>query len=654
MRLIAGCLAVFSVATALAAPPVPLATFVRVAEFESAKISPGGEYLAVTMPIEGHTTLGIIDLRTRKVTGHLRWDEDQVYDYWWTGPDRVVASIAIQMGPLDQPRLTGELYGMNADGSKRRYIFGARGAMGTTFARSEPVAEWAWASVVDPLPHEPNFALIAIDSFYAGLERPVVERINVYNGNRTKVAVVPGAYPIDVATDRVGNVRFAYGSERGGRKHLYVKDAGPVGWTEVTVPGAGVLDAVELHEMTADGDTVYLTTSSGVRSCLRTYRISAATFSELRCSERGLPGYPMLSSDGTTLIGLIHDAGLPEAEYLENSHPDVKLRKGLEKGFPGQRVVVTSRTLDGRKLVVLTHSGRNPGDYYIVDRDTKKAEYLFSRRSWIDPAAMSEVSAISYRTRDGATVHGFLTAAEGLKTRGAPLVVMPHGGPHGIRDWWQWDEWPQALASRGYAVLQPNFRGSGGYGNEHERAGHRKWGTLMQDDLTDAVRWAIAAGVADPKRVCIMGASYGGYAALMSSVREPDLYRCAIGFAGVYELTSQTDDLAYSYLGRSYMQRVFGDDALMIEQSPLTYVESLKVPVLIAHGTADSVVPFIQAKKLRSAMERHNKKFEWLEYKDEEHGFHVEKNHEDFLKRSIEFLDKHIGPQSQAANAPGR
>jgi dipeptidyl aminopeptidase/acylaminoacyl peptidase len=312
---------------------------------------------------------------------------------------------------------------------------------------------------------------------------------------------------------------------------------------------------------------------------------------------------------------------------------------------------VTSRTLDGRKIVVLVDSDRNPGDFYLIDRESRKAEYLLSRRSWIDPAAMAPVEAITYRTRDGATIHAYLTAAAGASASKAPLVVVPHGGPHGPRDFWAWDPWAQALASRGYAVLQPNFRGSGGYGYAHQSAGYRKWGTLMQDDLTDAVKWAVGQGIADPARVCIMGGSYGGYAALMSPTREPDLYRCAIGFAGVYDLISQSEDsdIPDSLMGRNYLEEVLGDAATMREQSPVTHIEKLRVPVLIAHGTADKRVPFSQAKVLRKALKKHDKAFEWAEYEDEEHGFWIEKNHEDFLTRALTFLDRHIGAAAPAA-----
>lgn len=660
MRILFGAFAAL-LAGGAAAAPVPLKDFARHDEFRAAEISPNGEYLAVTMLVEGRGALGIIDLATHKVTGQLRFQEgSEVAFFDWVTPTRVVVSVARSYGPLDQPRLTGELYGINADGSGRTYLFGYRGADQTSGAATTSVrAEYASAYLFNPLVDDPLAALVRVYRWRnggdaRGYRDPSIERIDVFTGKREHIAALPGYEPAQAVAGRSGVLRFAVTTDDSQEPRLYARNENaPGGWKEVRQPHAPP-EEVDLHLATADGSAVFLTSDEGGgRECLREYRVDSGALTERKCREAGAVGAPVFSFDTNALIGLRHEDGKPELEWVDAKHPDALLLRSLVKAFGGQRVRVTSRTVDGQKLLVSVDSDRNPGDFYLVDRKTLKATYLLSRRAWIDPKTQSPVEAITYKTRDGATIHGFLTARDGLATRKGPLVLMPHGGPHGPRDYWVWDNWAQALASRGYSVLQVNYRGSGGYGYAHQAAGYRKWSTLMQDDLTDAVRWAIGQGIADEKRVCIMGASYGGYAALMSPLREPDLYRCAIAFAGVYDVVAQsaTSDISESRFGRMYLQEVLGDDEQQRQHSPVTYLEELKAPVLIAHGTDDKRVPFSQAKILRKAMEKLGKPYEWAEYDGERHGFYKEANHEDFLKRSIEFLDKHIGPDAPAKTA---
>lgn len=656
MRILKGALAVLWAGSAVAAP-VPLKDFARHDEFQAAEISPNGDYLAATMLVEGQGVLGIIDLKSRKVSGQLRFQKgSEVASFDWVSPTRVMVSVARSSGPLDQPALTGELYGINADGSGRTYLFGYRGADHTGSRMQGVKAEYASAFLFNPLIDDPLGALVRVYRWRNGDARgyrdPSIERIDVNTGKRQRVAALPGYEPAQAVATRSGALRFAVTTDDNADPRLYARDeTAPGGWKEVRQPGAAPQE-VDLH--LATGNAVFLTSDEGGgRECLREYRVDTGTLNERICRESGAVGIPVFSFDRSTLIGVQHENGKPELEMLDTRHPDGLLLRSLVKSFGGQRVRVTSRTLDGQKLLVSVDSDRNPGEFYLVERNPLKATYILSRRAWIDPKTQAPVEAITYKTRDGATIHGFLTARDGLATRKGPLVIMPHGGPHGPRDYWAWDNWAQALASRGYPVLQVNYRGSGGYGFAHQAAGYRKWSTLMQDDLTDAVRWAIAQGIADEKRVCIMGASYGGYAALMSPVREPDLYRCAIGFAGVYDVVAQseTSDISESRFGRMYLREVLGDDEQQRLHSSVTYLDKLKIPVLIAHGTEDKRVPFSQAKILRKAMEKLGKPYEWAEYDGEGHGFYKEENHEDFLKRSIEFLDKHIGQAAAARTA---
>lgn len=232
------------------------------------------------------------------------------------------------------------------------------------------------------------------------------------------------------------------------------------------------------------------------------------------------------------------------------------------------------------------------------------------------------------------------------------MVVLPHGGPHGIRDWWEFDPEVQLLANRGYTVLQVNFRGSGGYGTDFERAGYGEWGAKMQDDLTDATRWAIEQKIAPADRICIYGASYGGFAALMGAAREPDLYRCAIGYSGVYDLEllheSGDPDVPADV---AYLDRALGTDAAKRRaQSPVYNAQSIKAPVLLIHGSADRTAELEHAKRMRAALENNRKKVEWLALRGEGHGAYDEDTRREVYERILQFLDANLRtPQPTAS-----
>ncbi|KAG0772875.1 hypothetical protein G6F22_015366 [Rhizopus arrhizus] len=225
-------------------------------------------------------------------------------------------------------------------------------------------------------------------------------------------------------------------------------------------------------------------------------------------------------------VGALFLGGAPRTAFFDDASDEARLYRSLEAGLGGP-VYITSSTRDGRTVLVESWSGRNPGDFYLYDTLGKSARHLISRSDWGDPALTAEVRPISVKARDGRPLHGFLTIPHGRQARALPMVVLPHGGPIGVSDQGAYAAETQMLAAAGYAVLQVNFRGSSGYGRAHMQAARKQWGLSMQDDVTDATRWAIEQGVADKDRICIYGASYGAYAAMMGAVREPGLYQCA-------------------------------------------------------------------------------------------------------------------------------
>src|SRR5690606_20184683 len=287
--------------------------------------------------------------------------------------------------------------------------------------------------------------------------------------------------------------------------------------------------------------------------------------------------------------------------------------------------------------------------YYLFDRESGRARFLLAAMEWIKPELMAETQPFSFKARDGQTVHGYLTLPRNASGP-LPLIMHPHGGPHGPRDMWGFNPEVQFLANRGYAVLQVNFRGSGGYGNAFERAGYRNWGTVMIDDMTDAVDWAIAHGFADKDRICTYGASYGGYAALQSVVRNPEKYRCTIGYVGVYSLPLmfKDGDIPDSETGRNYLNRVLPETlAEQQRQSPAFNVDRIRIPVMLVQGGKDQRVPISQYEALKEALEKAGRPPEVTIVEDKEgHGFYDFDNQVELYTAMEAFLDKHIGDKS--------
>jgi dipeptidyl aminopeptidase/acylaminoacyl peptidase len=309
---------------------------------------------------------------------------------------------------------------------------------------------------------------------------------------------------------------------------------------------------------------------------------------------------------------------------------------------------VVSRDLADHHWVISFTTPQRPVRYFLWDRTNKQSTFLFSQRPELDAFELAEVRPIKYRARDGLEVHGYLTFPPGVAPRNLPLVLHPHGGPW-FRDNWIFNIWTQLLANRGYAVLQPNFRGSTGYGRKHLHAGDRQWGLAMQDDLTDAVKWAVAEGIADPRRVAIFGVSYGGYAALAGAAFTPDLYKCAIDLCGPSNVATCIKSFAPYWGIRSIWNARVGnpddpaDKELLMKASPLFAADRIKIPMLIAQGANDPRVIQSESDQIIAAIEKNDGHATYILYPDEGHGVLRPPNHKDFMARAERFLAEHLG-----------
>jgi dipeptidyl aminopeptidase/acylaminoacyl peptidase len=323
----------------------------------------------------------------------------------------------------------------------------------------------------------------------------------------------------------------------------------------------------------------------------------------------------------------------------------------LDEAFRGEFPRIVSYSQDRSRSIVSTERPGGATAFYLYDSKQLTAKQIASAYPMLDRVKLAERAAYRYRARDGVEIPGYLTRPSGADGP-TPLVLLPHGGP-AARDVPGFDWLAQFLASRGYAVLQPNFRGSGGFGKEWEDAGHGEWGTgVMQHDLTDGVAALVAAGIADPERVCIVGASYGGYAALAGAAFTPELYRCAAAIAGVADLRAmlgfERGRAGFASTTVSYWRQAMGVDESgsanerLTAASPAAHAERVQAPILLIHGRDDTVVPIIQSRRMESALVDAGKSVQFVELEGEDHWLSGAKTRVETLKALDAFLAEHL------------
>lgn len=320
----------------------------------------------------------------------------------------------------------------------------------------------------------------------------------------------------------------------------------------------------------------------------------------------------------------------------------------LDKAMAGSEAWVISRAKDDSRMLVWTGHAGDPGALFLYNPGAKSLKQIGSYRPQLDPAQLAEPKPIAVPARDGVTIRGYLTVPKGRAARNLPLIILPHGGPYGVRDTLEYSDEVQLLANRGYAVIQPNYRGSGGYGDAFEDLGNGQIGRGMQDDIDDTMDWAVKQGIADAKRVCVVGSSYGGYAAMWAVIRNPERYRCAASFAGVSDWKRQLSfnaDFFTKKNGRKWRQKVRGEETFDLDTvSPLKQAARLTRPLLLTHGDKDSTVPFSQFKAMRGALEGAKASVETLVFKGEGHGFAKAENEELWYETLERFLAAHNPP----------
>jgi dipeptidyl aminopeptidase/acylaminoacyl peptidase len=367
-----------------------------------------------------------------------------------------------------------------------------------------------------------------------------------------------------------------------------------------------------------------------------------------------VPGHDINAAPVDRDTGRVMGAGYTDdTDHMQYFDPILQsLQTGLEKAFPGRSVHVVSKSRDVSRVIAAVSGPRLPPVYYYVNQTTHQAFSIGTSYPGLTEAGLGEVKAYPYKARDGLDIHAYLTLPTGKTPKNLPTVIMPHGGPNVEGDGLRFDWWAQFLANRGYAVLQPNFRGSRGYGKAFLHAGTRQWGLTMQDDLTDGVEKLVADGVADPKRICIVGASYGGYAALAGATYTPDLYRCAFAWAPVSDLPwllrtnnpHNTPGTKATSVQTEQVGNVSDDFERLAATSPDRHADQVKCPVLIMHGERDTTVDIDQSEREVTALQKARKQVEFIRISgNEDHHLNFPESRINMLTVLERFLKANIG-----------
>lgn len=628
---------------ARAEAPVPVEAFAVASRLHSPRLSPDGAHLAITADLgDGHHALVVHRTDDMQRTALLRLPRYELpTQVAWVSDHRLVLAKGRQMGSREAPVPTGDIIATDADGKNQKYLFGYQQSLRTAGIE-------AGFGYIEGLPATPN-GRFYMRRLSRGTQRSQLYDVDAGSATGRLVADIE-VKDLRFTLDREGVPRFAAGVDDNDRQVLFIADAQGRNWTPVASDSAGTVWTP--YAFSADGTQVYaLQSMKGGPSTL------VASTPDGR-DRRVLAQHPLRSvadvewgaGPRQPFAAVIAD-GKPRAIYFDAQSPDAQLHDALSNSFPDHYVTYVDHSRDGNRSLLYAFSDRDPGSWYLFDRVQGKASLLLSSREGMDAARMGERRPIRFRASDGMELEGFMTLPAGVATPvGLPTVVMPHGGPHAIRDDWAFDQDAQFLASRGYLVLQVNYRGSGGRGRAFEEAGYLKWGTRVQDDLLDGLRWTIAQGYADGKRVCAYGASFGAYSALMLAARAPDAITCTAGLAGVYDLKMMyaKGDIRSTQYGSNYLMRAIGrDDAALVAASPTTLAAQITAPVLLVHGELDERAPIAQARAMQAALERAGRAPEWMVVAGEGHGFHADANNIAFYRKLEAFLARHIGQDAR-------
>jgi dipeptidyl aminopeptidase/acylaminoacyl peptidase len=625
-----GALALAAGSGAISATPlpdaVPIEVFAALPGIQDPELSPDGTKVAAKIEIEGQQYLVVQPLFGDGKPSALAQGQVDINWWSWVNNDWLVVGVGDEITLYGYDLYARTILGVSADMKTVKEV--DRNRVGV---EADDVI-WIAQDGSPRLLLSKSTGIQGDSEWY-----PSVFDVDVSTGKAKKIVTsIDHVWEWDA--DAAGNVRYGTIWDDEGRARGLVYRGPDGGKFERVLLSKRKADSIPLPKIyREDGVAIAIDDSDGRNAVyelsLPSFTIGKKLFGNARYDVEDV----ISNQAGTDVVGYVYVDRRSHIEWLDENLKDIQT--GLDKtlGAGNGRIISWSR--DRKRLLVEVGMPSQAGGLYYWNTDQESMQRIGWNNPTLKSRALSPVSTVEYKARDGVPIEAVLTLPRGRQHKDLPLIVMPHGGPN-ARDSESYDWWVQFLAEQGYAVIQPNYRGSTGYGKSFYELGKGEWGGKMQDDLIDAVGWLAGQGIVDPKRACIVGASYGGYAAMRGAQRDTKHYRCAVSYAGISDLNAI---LKYdrNMMGKGVVEYWRDRAADFDAVSPRFHAAEFETPILIAHGAVDKRVPVKQSRMLVSELQKAGKPYEYLEQKKADHHFSRAEDRLEFLKALKAFLDKH-------------
>ena len=623
------------------AADIPVEAFFRLAQYSQMAMSPDGKRFAALAPVRGRENLVIVDLEQRTSRALTTLDYVDVFDFLWLDNQRIFFRTRDQQLENGAVQTFAGYFAIDTESAVARNL-----RLDEQFPRILGTAR------------DGSGELILARRIGRNSSEEVV-RLNTRTGRSVTLTFRNPGDVTSWALDKKGAVRAALrhdprvSPDRARTYSLWYREDGEGEWQQLATLGseAQVLRPVAFD---ADDQLIVSTRAGGDLAALHRYDVAQKKLGEKLFSHPWLDigGGLVRQPETLQLLGVRFSAEQPQTHWFDASY--AALQRALDEALPGTVNTITPSRDKAQRMLVFAQSATDAGTYYLFDAEKRNLEKIAATRAWLPAPLMPERKFVSYKARDGLTIPAWLTLPKNAVAKNLPLIVHIHGGPW-VRSFAgvQWGRWPAAqfFASRGYAVLEPESRGSTGFGNKHYSASMKQWGLAMQDDITDGAMQLVGDGIVDKSRMCLFGGSYGGYASLQGLVKDPDLWRCASSYIAVTDLellqtVSWSDTAQLSdYFETDFKRRVGDhekDRAQFDATSPAKNAAKIKAAVMLTMGGKDERVPLIHGTTMRDAMEKAGKPLDYHVYVNESHGFTKPENVADFYARTERFFAKYL------------